>query len=279
MANQWFRSWHGAPTDPKWLAIGRKCDLAPGMVFAIAWALMDRASQADQRGSFAGYDADEIAAFMGCDEQDVCNVIQVMADKGMVRDDAFTKWSDRQPQRDDGAAERAKAYREREKAKQNNGKREPNATERNRTLDKDKDTDKKVPKGTSNAVRKRTRHDYTPAFEAFWKEWLLVEGGGDKQPAFDAWEKLPNEDQQAAHAVARAWFERWRAGHRDASAIHASTYLNNRRFDGFDPSRQAQGQSPPGNGYTPLAEQQRNQSRPTREPEQWQPEMRYLTGS
>jgi hypothetical protein len=141
MANQWFRSWHGAPTDPKWLAIGRKCDLAPGMVFAIAWALMDRASQASERGSFAGYDADEIAAFMGCDEQDVCNVIQVMADKGMVKDDTFTKWADRQPQRDDGAAERAKAYREREKAKQNNGKRTPNATERNRTLDKDTDKD------------------------------------------------------------------------------------------------------------------------------------------
>jgi len=27
----WFRSWHGAPNDPKWLVIARKAGVAPGM--------------------------------------------------------------------------------------------------------------------------------------------------------------------------------------------------------------------------------------------------------
>ena len=38
----WFRSWHGAPTDPKWLGIAKRAGVAPGFAVAIAWALMDR---------------------------------------------------------------------------------------------------------------------------------------------------------------------------------------------------------------------------------------------
>lgn len=55
---EWFRSWHGAPTDPKWLGIAKRSGVAPGIAVAVAWALMDRASQAADRGSIDGYDAE-----------------------------------------------------------------------------------------------------------------------------------------------------------------------------------------------------------------------------
>ena len=49
----WFRSWHGAPTDAKWLLIARKSGTTPGQVSAVFWALLDYASQHADRGSVA----------------------------------------------------------------------------------------------------------------------------------------------------------------------------------------------------------------------------------
>lgn len=134
MSTQWFRSWHGAPTDPKWLGIGRKAGVAPGIVAAIVWALLDRASQASERGSIAGYDADGIACFMGCEPEQVVQIIALMHDKGILTDNVFTGWDKHQPKREDGAAERAKEWRERKRT-------QTNADKRQKTLDTDTDTD------------------------------------------------------------------------------------------------------------------------------------------
>jgi hypothetical protein len=241
MANQWFRSWHGAPTDPKWLAIGRKCSLAPGMVFAITWALMDRASQAAERGSFAGYDADEIAAFMGCDEQDVRNVIDLMIEKGMVKDDAFTKWAYRQPQRDDGAAERAKAWREREKDKQNNAERIPNATERKRTLDKDKDTDKEPSKEGKGA---RAREPFPEKqFQEFWDIYPNKVG---KPKARSSFEKAM---RNAAWHEIISGLQRYIAKTDDRPWCNPATWLNQERWLD-EPAPPPKGASPPNRGHS-----------------------------
>lgn len=53
----WFRSWHGAPTDNKWLLIAKRAGVTPMMVSAVFWALLDYASQQEERGSVAGFDA------------------------------------------------------------------------------------------------------------------------------------------------------------------------------------------------------------------------------
>lgn len=76
---------------------------------------------------------------------------------------------------------------------------------------------------------------YSDEFEAFWKTWKSIEGGGDKAPAFDAWKKLSPDDRSVAASVAAEWFKAWRKAAPDATAIHASTFLNKRRFDGFEP--------------------------------------------
>lgn len=111
----WFRSWHGAPTDPKWLGIARKAGIAPGIAVAVAWALMDRASAAEDRGSISGYDADGLAYFFGCEPEQVVAIVEAMTEKGMISNGRFTSWERRQPKREDDSSERVRQHRERTK--------------------------------------------------------------------------------------------------------------------------------------------------------------------
>src|SRR5690606_25908663 len=117
--NDWFRSWHGAPTDPKWLGIARRAGVAPGIAVAVAWALMDRASQASDRGSIAGYDSEGLAYFYGCEPEQVEAIVAAMADKGVISDGRVAGWEKRQRKREDGAAQRAKAWRDRKPTQPN----------------------------------------------------------------------------------------------------------------------------------------------------------------
>lgn len=92
----WFRSWHGAPTDNKWLVIGRRANVAPGVVSAVAWALFDHASQADDRGSVDGFDVETYAAFSGFDEGDINRIVLAMREKFVIVDGRLAAWDKRQ---------------------------------------------------------------------------------------------------------------------------------------------------------------------------------------
>ena len=134
---EWFRSWHGAPTDPKWLGIAKRADVAPGIAVAVAWALMDRASQAADRGSIEGYDADGLACFFGCEPENVEAIVSAMTDKGMISDGRFTSWERRQPKREDDSAKRVREHRERKREQRNAPVTQRNAPD----TDTDTDTD------------------------------------------------------------------------------------------------------------------------------------------
>lgn len=108
----WFRSWHGAPTDPKWLAVARRADVVPGIVSAVAWALFDHASQAEPRGSVASFDAETYAAFSGFAEDDISAVIEALRAKGLIDPDGtLTAWAKRQPVREDNSTARVQKHR------------------------------------------------------------------------------------------------------------------------------------------------------------------------
>lgn len=164
----WFRSWHGAPTNPKWGMIGRKVGLPAGMVFAVVWSLFDRASQAKERGSIAGYDAEEIAYVQGCEADQVEAVIAEMTARGMIDGDVVTAWTKHQPAREDGSAERAKAWRERMKEERERDRTQANAGERTETKSNapDTDTDKNI-----------TTHQRAGARETDLSDRLLEAGG------------------------------------------------------------------------------------------------------
>lgn len=109
---EWWRSWHGAPTDHKWAVIAQRAGAKVGVVSALAWALFDYASQNDPRGSIAGFDTETYAVYTGFDEREIIAVIQSMTDKGIVTDGILTNWEKRQPKREDNSKERVRKHRE-----------------------------------------------------------------------------------------------------------------------------------------------------------------------
>lgn len=113
----WFRSWHGAPTDPKWLVIARRSNTSPGMVSALAWALLDYASQHASRGSIDGFDVETYAAFTGWDEDQIETILDAMRGKGIITEDnRLASWEKRQPKREDpGSSDRVTEWRKRQR--------------------------------------------------------------------------------------------------------------------------------------------------------------------
>ena len=127
----WFRSWHGAPTDNKWLLIAKRAGVTPMMVSAVFWALLDYASQQEERGSVAGFDAETYAMWAGCDETDVIAIVNAMRAKGVITDgERLAAWEKRQPRREDDSSERVRRHRD----KQRQGVTDDNVTQCNDTV-------------------------------------------------------------------------------------------------------------------------------------------------
>lgn len=124
MNAHWFRSYHGAPSDNKWISVTKRAvthcnacnaEIVTAHVVAIWWSLMDYASQQDDRGSVEGFDAESVADFLGMTEQMVTAVLRALEDKGLITDSRLTNWDKRQPKREDDSAERVRNYRARRK--------------------------------------------------------------------------------------------------------------------------------------------------------------------
>lgn len=97
MAEYWWRSWHGAPMDHKWPVIAARAGVVAGVVSAIAWELLDYASQQPERGSIVGFDVETYAFYSGFSETQINAVIQAMTDKQVIVDGKFANWDKRQP--------------------------------------------------------------------------------------------------------------------------------------------------------------------------------------
>ncbi|HPS48947.1 MAG TPA: hypothetical protein PKX37_10760 [Flexilinea sp.] len=110
MAEFWWRSWHGAPMDHKWAVIAARSGVKAGIVSAIAWELLDYASQNEDRGSIDGFDIEEYSIYSGFSEDEISAVINAMIDKGIIKDNRFVNWGKRQP-KSESAIERNKKYR------------------------------------------------------------------------------------------------------------------------------------------------------------------------
>lgn len=112
----WFRSYHGAPTDAKYLMLAKRAEVAPFEVAFVWWAFMDYASQNLPRGSIAGFDAEALSCFSGLEEEKIHLIKAVCREKGMIdAEGVLTAWQRRQPRREDDSSKRVKALRERQK--------------------------------------------------------------------------------------------------------------------------------------------------------------------
>lgn len=115
MAFEWFRSWHGAPTDSKYRVIAKRAGVAPGVVSAVYWALLDYASQNEPRGSVEGFDVETYAEWAGWEESDVQAIIDAFIGKQAIIDGRIVAWEKRQPKKEDDSTERVRAFRERQR--------------------------------------------------------------------------------------------------------------------------------------------------------------------
>jgi hypothetical protein len=153
-AFQWWRSWHGAPTDHKWAVIAARSGVKVGIVSAVAWAMMDYASQHKERGTVDGFDIEEYAVYSGFTEMEVSAVINAMNDKGIIKAGRLVNWEKRQPQRNDDSTERVREWRAMKRNVTQGNTNETNVIPRvDKDKDKDTDTDKE---------REEEREESTP---------------------------------------------------------------------------------------------------------------------
>lgn len=106
---KWFRSYHRAPFDPKWLTVALRAKCRVADVVAVWWALMDHASQQEDRGSIETFDAEEAAAFFQIDMTAVTAVMVALQDKGCTNGKRILNWE--KYQRDETSTERVKKHR------------------------------------------------------------------------------------------------------------------------------------------------------------------------
>ena len=121
----WLRLWHGTVSDNKFLWVERKSGARFGDVMAVWLALLEEASQADDRGDVSGFDPDSFDFRLGDEEGLTLRIMRAMGAKGLIGEDMrLAGWERRQPDREDlgnpstgamSAAERKRLQRQREK--------------------------------------------------------------------------------------------------------------------------------------------------------------------
>lgn len=158
MANQWLRLWHDMPTDPKWRTIARASGQRIGDVMAVYVHLMVCASTNEsERGRTESFNAEDVASALDLETEQVTAITTAMQGRVLERD-TLTGWEKRQVQREDGSAERARAWRESQK---HAGERIPNAGERKRPLEEEKDKEEKK-RGRRASPRSTLPPDFYP---------------------------------------------------------------------------------------------------------------------
>lgn len=140
---EWFRSYHGAPTDPKWVVVAKRAGVEVGKVAATWWAIEDYASQHQDRGCAEGFDVEVWATFTGWPEAEVQAIVDAFCGgrKPLISpsDHVLTSWLKRQPLREDDSRERTRRYRERKRAEKapSGGKKKAPEKTRKRVTQRD----------------------------------------------------------------------------------------------------------------------------------------------
>lgn len=270
----WFRAYHGITSDPKWPIVARKAKVSIGVVVSVWLALLESASQAEERGSVANFDAETVDALYGYEDGTSEAVLAALLEKGLICDGRICAWDKRQPKREDDNTERMRKFRERKRREtQGNADVTPcdgdvthsdaRVTQGNAGVTPQRREDKirilnthpltpsqargeddapSLPgpengKKTPTARKARASPPYTQDFEAFWQAYPRKVG---KDAAFRAWKRkrreLPPPDELAAILARQCHCEQWQ---RDGGQYipHPATWLNGGRWqDELEPT-------------------------------------------
>ena len=152
MANQWLRLWHDMPNDPKWRTISKRSKQPISLVMSTYMHLLVMASLSDERGTVE-LKIEDLANALDAQVSDIDSIIEAMQGR-VIKGNKLMGWSKRQPIKEDGSAERAKAWRVAKK----NATSATNATEQ-QDKDKDKDKDKEIKALSSDEPEKNIAHE------------------------------------------------------------------------------------------------------------------------
>jgi len=112
--NPWLRLWVDMPTNPKWRTISRSSRRSISEVMAVYLHVLVNASNAEERGVTEHLNEEDIASALDIETEAVAAILAAM--QARVMDGARVMgWDKRQPLREDGSAQRAAAYRDRQK--------------------------------------------------------------------------------------------------------------------------------------------------------------------
>lgn len=218
MANQWLRLWHDMPTDPKWRTIAKASGQRIGDVMAVYCHLLVCASNATERGRTQSFCSEDVASSLDMETEQVQQIINAMQGR-VLESDTLMGWEKRQVAREDGASERAKAWREAKKQAKtpetNATERKQTQAERKQTPDKirlDKDKDKKEAKASSAYAPP----EWVPADQ--WAEFVQMRKAMRNIPFTDAaakgvvsdLEKLVDAGNDPAAMLTNAVTNGWR---------------------------------------------------------------------
>ncbi len=114
----WLRLWSDMPNDPKWRTIARISEQTIPAVIAVYLHILVNAGNAEERGHLHHFVPEDIAGALQIETEQVQAILSAM--QGRVLDgDCVSGWAARQPLREDGSAQRAKAWRDARKTSGN----------------------------------------------------------------------------------------------------------------------------------------------------------------
>lgn len=229
MSNQWLRLWHDMPTDPKWRTIAKASGQRIGDVMAVYMHILVSAStNAPERGRTQSFNCEDVASALDLETSEVAAIVDAMQTR-VLDGDKVKGWEKRQPAREDDSAERSRAWREKQKAEKLAAEAvskieqtHPNAPERTRPLDKDKEEEKtntpKAPKGAD--VR----------FQSFWNAYPKKVGRDAAEKAFS--KRKPDDAMLASMLSAISTQAASAAWTKDAGQFipNPATWLNQGRW-------------------------------------------------
>lgn len=153
----WLRLWADMPNDPKWRTIARASGQSIGNVMAVYLHVLVNASGADDRGTTQRLQAEDVASALDVDSEQVQSILAAMQGR-VLNGERVSGWAARQPAREDGAAERAKAWRDNQKRSERD-QTQPNARERSETdTETDKEKDTQTARGNCGQVGGQVNH-------------------------------------------------------------------------------------------------------------------------
>ncbi|MDY2985916.1 MAG: hypothetical protein SOR75_11405 [Synergistes jonesii] len=93
----WLRWYHGTVSDVKWPRIARCANQSVGVVVAVWSALLEFASEQEDRGSVSGFCCEDVDVLFGFDDGACAAVLAAMEDEGIIADGRVEAWQKYQP--------------------------------------------------------------------------------------------------------------------------------------------------------------------------------------